>query len=509
MSAVVTLPPTAEPRLELIVRTRELSKAVPLEPGKVLGVGRGEENAIRLECASVSRTHLTLQLTRDGIEVEDLGSSNGTVLVRASVDGSGTSSHQLLPPHERCTLQPGDALRVGSALLSLQPRRLSVAPAKLATRTVGGPRILIDPAVKQAYELISRAAATEISVLILGETGAGKEAMAETVHQRSPRSAGPFLLLNCAALSETLLESELFGHEKGAFTGAHGAKAGLLESTAGGTVFLDEIGELALGTQAKLLRVLEERSVLRVGATKPRRIDVRFVTATNRDLAREVRAGRFRGDLYYRISGLVVRIPPLRERPTEIEPLARHFLTEFSAQMGQPTPALSPAVIDALRSHDWPGNVRELKNVMERAALLAGSGAITPEHVLPEPTLFGDAPGAGGLLGMNDIDESTQVIARPRELGSKPASSSRRSLRAPDSRRGRSQAPVSSRARSLPPSSQGARDESSDDEKRDRLIRALEACGGNQTRAAEMLGISRRTLINRLDRWKLPRPQKR
>jgi two-component system, NtrC family, response regulator AtoC len=509
MSAVVTLPPPAEPRLELVVRTRETSKAVPVELGKVLGVGRGEENAIRLECPSVSRTHLTLQLTRDGIEVEDLGSSNGTVLIRASVDGAGPSAQQPLAAHERCTLHVGDALRVGSALLSLQPKRLSIAPAKLAPRPLGGPRILIDPAVKQAYELISRAAATEISVLILGETGAGKEAMAETVHQRSPRHAGPFLLLNCAALSETLLESELFGHEKGAFTGAHGAKAGLLESTAGGTVFLDEVGELALGTQAKLLRVLEERSVLRVGATKPRRIDVRFVTATNRDLAREVRAGRFRGDLYYRISGLVVRIPPLRERPTEIEPLARHFLSEFSAQMGQPVPELSPAVVDALRSHDWPGNVRELKNVMERAALLAGSGAITREHVLPEPTLFGDAAGAGGLLGgTDDVDEPTQVIARLREIGSKPASSSRRSLRAPDSRRGRSQAP-SSRGRSLPPSSQGAREGSSDDEKRDRLIRALEACGGNQTRAAEMLGISRRTLINRLDRWKLPRPQKR
>ena len=143
------------------------------------------------------------------------------------------------------------------------------------------------------------------------------------------------MLLNCAALTETLLESELFGHEKGAFTGAHASKAGLLESTAGGTVFLDEIGELALGTQAKLLRVLEERSVLRVGATKPRRIDVRFVTATNRDLTREVRAGRFRGDLYYRISGIVVRIPPLRERPVEIEPLARHFLVEFCRLMGQ------------------------------------------------------------------------------------------------------------------------------------------------------------------------------
>jgi two-component system, NtrC family, response regulator AtoC len=497
--------------LELVVRTRDASKAVPIEPGKALGVGRGEENAIRLECPSVSRLHLVLHPAREGVEVEDLGSSNGTTLIRGSAE-AGSSGQEQLTPRERFAMKIGDALRVGSALISLQTKRRSIVPTKNTSRAFGGPRVMMDPAVKQAYELITRAAATEISVLILGETGAGKEAMAETVHQRSPRRAGPFLLLNCAALSETLLESELFGHEKGAFTGAHTTKAGLLESTGGGTVFLDEIGELSLGTQAKLLRVLEERSVMRVGATKPRRIDVRFVTATNRDLTREVRAGRFRGDLYYRISGLVVRIPPLRERPTEIEPLARYFLTEFSTQMGQAVPELEAGAIEALHAYDWPGNVRELKNVMERAVLLAASGAVTREHVLPEPTLFSDAAGAGGLLasGMDDLDESTQVITRPREFGNASPSSRRRSLRAPESVRARSSAPGSARA-SLGPASSRPRggEGGSDDEKRDKLIRALEACGGNQTRAAEMLGISRRTLINRLDRWKLPRPQKR
>jgi two-component system response regulator AtoC len=497
--------------LELVVRTRDASKAVPVEPGKMLGVGRGEENAIRLDCPSVSRLHLVLHPMREGLEVEDLGSSNGTMLIRGSAE-AGSSGQEQLPPKERFAMKIGDALRVGSALISLQTKRRSIVPTKNTSRAFGGPRVLLDPAVKQAYDLIARAAATEISVLILGETGAGKEAMAETVHQRSPRRAGPFLLLNCAALSETLLESELFGHEKGAFTGAHSTKAGLLESTGGGTVFLDEIGELSLGTQAKLLRVLEERSVMRVGATKPRRIDVRFVTATNRDLTREVRAGRFRGDLYYRISGLVVRIPPLRERPTEIEPLARYFLTEFSNQMGQAAPELEPGAIEALHAYDWPGNVRELKNVMERAVLLAASGAVTREHVLPEPTLFSDAAGAGGLLasGADDLDESTQVITRPREFGSPSPSSRRRSLRAPDSVRGRSSAPGSARSSQSPASSRPRGGEGhTDDEKRDKLIRALEACGGNQTRAAEMLGISRRTLINRLDRWKLPRPQKR
>ena len=474
MSPLVTQPPPAETRLELVVCTRDTSRAFPLDQARVAGIGRGEENLIRLDCPSVSRLHLQLHPRGEVVEVEDLGSSNGTVLIRgtasvASGEAAAPGSQQRLTPHQRLPMHVGDALRIGPALISLQVKVNPASQPPKSSRSFGGPRVLIDPAVKSAYELITRAAATEISVLILGETGAGKEAMAETVHQRSPRRNGPFLLLNCAALSETLLESELFGHEKGAFTGAHASKAGLLESTAGGTVFLDEIGELALGTQAKLLRVLEERSVLRVGATKPRRIDVRFVTATNRDLTREVRAGRFRGDLYYRISGLVVRIPPLRDRLSEIEPLAQHFLTDFCEQLGQPVPELTASAVTALQSYEWPGNVRELKNVMERAVLLSGSAAITQEHVLSEPAPADDelferrGPGSDA----EDFDEPTQVISRPKEPASAPG------------------------------------------DERDRLIRALEACGGNQTRAAELLGISRRTLINRLDRWKLPRPQKR
>jgi two-component system, NtrC family, response regulator AtoC len=339
--------------------------------------------------------------------------------------------------------------------------------------SVAEPPVLLDPALRKAYELAGRAAGTDMSVLILGETGAGKEAMAQAVHRRSPRQAAPFLILNCAALSETLLESELFGHEKGAFTGATSTKVGLLESTRGGTVFLDEVGELPLGTQAKLLRVLEERMVLRVGSTKPRAIDVRFVTATNRDLVREVRAGRFRSDLYYRISGFVVQVPPLRERQVEIEPLAQHFLRDFCKRIGQPTPELSLSALSALHSHDWPGNVRELKNVMERAVLLAGSGNVTHEHVLPDPLLRNDSSEPLEL-------ETTHRIA-VREPPPRPLEEEQTIIRKTVD----------------------------EDDERQRLIRALELCGGNQTRAAGLLGISRRTLINRLDRWKLPRPQKR
>ncbi|HVZ35368.1 MAG TPA: sigma 54-interacting transcriptional regulator, partial [Polyangiaceae bacterium] len=384
MSNLPTLPPPADVRFELIVSTSDKTRSIPLQAGTAASIGRGDENTVRLDYPSVSRLHAQLHAGPDGVEVEDLGSSNGTVIIRGSApagerpDGM-SSGQQRLSAHERQPLLAGDALRVGPALLSLQLRKLG-APA---VETSVEPPVLIDPELRKAYELAGRAAATDISVLILGETGAGKEAMAQAVHRRSPRQAGPFLLLNCAALTETLLESELFGHEKGAFTGATGAKVGLLESTRGGTVFLDEVGELPLGTQAKLLRVLEERTVLRVGSTKPRPIDVRFVTATNRDLLREVRAGRFRGDLYYRISGFIVHVPPLRERLVEIEPLAKHFLHQFCSRLGQPDPELTSDALAALHAHDWPGNVRELKTVIERAALLAGPGPVTVEHVMP------------------------------------------------------------------------------------------------------------------------------
>jgi transcriptional regulator with GAF, ATPase, and Fis domain len=293
--------------------------------------------------------------------------------------------------------------------------------------------------------------------------------MAETIHRRSPRANQPFLRLNCAALPESLLEGELFGHERGAFTGAHAAKAGLIESTDGGTVFLDEIGELPLGTQAKLLRVLEERTVIRLGSTKSKRVDVRFVTATNRDLGREVKAGRFRGDLYYRISGLVVRIPALRLRRSEIKPLAQHFLRAFCARSGQVAPRLSAEATEMLQAYDWPGNVRELRNVIERAVLLSSDGEIRAEQVLLEPPVPDDEEElADAADDFDAVTKVTHVLTAPPSLAS----------------------------------------DVEDLTERDRIIRALEACGGNQTRAAKMLGVSRRTLINRLEQFQLPRPKK-
>jgi two-component system response regulator AtoC len=465
MSYLVTEPPPAKSKYELVVYTRKQSEVFELAPGAILAVGRGPENAVRIDDASVSRNHARIYVT-DEVEAEDLGSANGTALVRnqppnvATGDDDTTSSGTgRLPPNTRVRIQPGDVLRIGAVLLVLQRRGQTQSSEHRAV--TGGVPVLVDPEMRRAYELVKRAASTDISVLLLGETGAGKEVMAETVHRYSPRAQKPFLKLNCAALPDSLLESELFGHERGAFTGAHTAKIGLLESTDHGTVFLDEIGELPQGTQAKLLRVLEDRAVTRLGATKPKKVDVRFVTATNRDLPQRVKSGVFRGDLYYRISGLAVRIPPLRQRPSEIEPLARHFLREFCARSGQHEPMVTPAALDQLRTHAWPGNVRELRNVIERAVLMAHDGAILAEHVLLDEPAQSQPPPSSELYDA-DFDGDTAVFD---------------------------------------PTIQGEGEKA-------RIVRALEACGGNQTRAAKLLGVSRRTLINRLEQFDLPRPKK-
>ena len=484
------------------------SDVYPLFDDTVVSVGRDSDNVIRIEDASVSRHHLELHATDDGAFVVDLDSSNGTLLVRSNAAADeelGPSTAHRLPPHQPVPLRVGQSVRVGPALIVLQTKTRT-SQSQLAARRLGAPPVLIDPEMKRAYELLTRAAQSDVSVLIFGETGVGKEMMAESVHLRSRRAHRPYLQLNCAALPETLLESELFGHEKGAFTGAHATKIGLLESTDGGTVFLDEIGELALGTQAKLLRVLEERTLLRVGGTQPRRISVRFVTATNRDLMLECREGRFRSDLYYRISGLTVRIPPLRQRRGEIEPLARHFLRAFCQAVEQPEPQLGAAVLELLSSYAWPGNVRELRNVIERAALIAGRDSIRPEHVLLDP------PPSSRRRSLPP-DAQTQVIVRP-PLSSRPRSSRPRSSRASAGPRSaapprsgrprRSSTPAAVLGSSVPPL-----DPAQLEGERDRLLEALDACGGNQTRAAQLLGISRRQLISRIEFWDLPRPKKR
>jgi transcriptional regulator with PAS, ATPase and Fis domain len=302
--------------------------------------------------------------------------------------------------------------------------------------------------MRRVHLLARRAAAANINVLILGETGVGKEVLAESIHTQSPRAGKPFVRLNCAALSSSLLESELFGHEKAAFTDAREAKPGLLESAEGGTVLLDEIGELPSPLQVKLLRVIETREVMRVGALKPRAIDVRFLAATNRILEDEVARGAFRQDLYYRLNGISLVIPPLRARTDEIAPLARLFLDAAAKREGRPVPALSAAAIKLLEAYAWPGNVRELRNDMERALLLSTGDTITPEDLPVEK--------------MRGTPRATPIAAAP-----------------------------------APPRG--------DDYQR--IVDSLARCSGNQTRAAKLLGMSRRTFCARLKAYNIPRPR--
>ncbi|MEO8368619.1 MAG: sigma 54-interacting transcriptional regulator [Candidatus Solibacter sp.] len=266
-------------------------------------------------------------------------------------------------------------------------------------------------AIHKMLNLIARVAPQDTSVLILGETGAGKELVARAVHRLSPRAAHPFIAINCAALTESLLESELFGHEKGAFTGAVAQKKGKLELAEGGTVFLDEIGELAPQLQAKLLRVLQQREFERVGGTRTWKLDVRVVAATNRDLAAEAQRGAFRLDLYHRLNVVTLKVPPLRERCGDIPALAQYFLDRAAPRCGRAVKGISPEAERCLLSYAWPGNVRELENAIERAVVLGDSDYIQPED-LPETVLdstaLSEAPGA---LQTSVEDTKRQLIA--------------------------------------------------------------------------------------------------
>ncbi len=248
----------------------------------------------------------------------------------------------------------------------------------------GGARRVIaaDPKMIEVLALVDRVAAADSTVLLLGESGTGKEVLARAIHERSARPGGPFVALNCAAIVETLLESELFGYEKGAFTGAHRARPGKFEAAEGGTLFLDEIGELSPGFQAKLLRVLEDRTFFRVGGTVPIRVDVRVVAATNRDLQKAIRDSAFREDLYYRLAVVTIVIPPLRERRDDLPLLAHHFLESVRRRTKKSVRAISQEALEALARYPWPGNVRELENVIERAVILA-DGDTLEEKALP------------------------------------------------------------------------------------------------------------------------------
>jgi transcriptional regulator with GAF, ATPase, and Fis domain len=263
------------------------------------------------------------------------------------------------------------------------------------------------PRIREIFDLLSMVAPSEATVLLLGETGTGKELVALAIHRNSSRAEGPFVVVNCAALPETLLESELFGHERGAFTGATHRKEGRFVLAHQGTLFLDEVGELSLPLQAKLLRVLQNREVEPLGSTRSVKVNVRFITATNRDLEAMVRDGRFREDLYYRLNVFPVVLPPLRERQEDLAALADYFLQKFSQKNSREGLSLAPEVVEAFKHYAWPGNIRELENVMERAVILCQGTVITLEN-LPPAMQERDAMPSGG----DDQDYELQELER-------------------------------------------------------------------------------------------------
>ena len=453
---------------QLILRVTgdEVSAVYRLDLGRSLLVGRARDADVCIEHGEVSRRHLLVH-TGPPLLGEDLGSSNGT-----AVGG------RRLTPHERVEICAGDPVRIGTLVLLFQwdeARWGDAGNLSAAARS---------PAMTKLYDLVDRVAHARINVLINGETGVGKEVLAEAIHTRSSRADKPFIRLNCGGFSETLLESELFGHERGAFTGAAQTKPGLLESAEGGTVLLDEIGELPMPLQVKLLRVLEERRVRRVGALAARPIDVRFLAATHRDLENEVARGTFRQDLFFRLNGITLTIPPLRERVEEIEALADLFLAQVCAQEGHARRlTLSPEARKLLLRHRWPGNVRELKNVMERAALLVQGNVITRDD-LPAEKMEASGEAANGGDSGEDAPPK-RALRSPEPTASPPGSPERASV---------------------PPPSWGLRGKANDVE-RQAIMSALEQCAGNQTKAAKLLGISRGTLLARLALYGLPRPR--
>lgn len=326
--------------------------------------------------------------------------------------------------------------------------------------------------MRELWELIRTIAPSEATVLVAGESGTGKELAARAVHEQSRRAAGPFVAVNCGALTETLLASELFGHEKGAFTGADRRHEGLFVRARGGTIFLDEIGEMPLAMQVKLLRVLQEREVLSVGGTKPQPVDVRVIAATNRDLARETAEGRFREDLYYRLNVVTLTMPPLRDRDGDIELLARHFAGRFAEANHKRVAGISRAVLDALARYPWPGNVRELENVMERAVIL-----MPGEHI--------------------DLRELSDRVLRPGAEGRGPAPAGAAGARGTDAEPAGA-GTVTAWADAAP---EEGRLPTLEEVEREVILRTLARCGGNKSEAARVLGITRKTLHARLSRY--------
>jgi two-component system, NtrC family, response regulator GlrR len=382
-----------------IVRSRDGSHMIvpPLELSVTAGVDRGAQHRASaqrvtvgvhpsadfvLHDGTVSRFHCEVAIEADRIVIRDLGSRNGTF-----VDGVS-----IVQAH----LQSGAKIVIGSTELEF---RLGREPLEieLSKTSCFGSLVGESLAMRGAFALLERAAASDATVLVMGETGTGKEAAAESLHAASNRRDGPFVVVDCGAIPTELLESELFGHEKGAFTGAVSARQGAFELAQGGSIFLDEIGELGLELQPKLLRVLERKEVKRVGQSRYSPVDVRVIAATNRDLRAEVNARRFRADLYYRLAVIELELPPLREHPEDLPILVEHVLESFGAKDRPEANVLrTEAAAAELSTHPWPGNVRELRNYVERCLALAARGPLSADGDSAKtlPLVAGDQPSA-------------------------------------------------------------------------------------------------------------------
>jgi transcriptional regulator with GAF, ATPase, and Fis domain len=448
----------------LIVRCASGAIAQLLHEAQAYLLGRAPDCGVVIQDDSVSRRHARLAFD-GGWRIEDLGSRNGTI-----VDG------RTLRRGETARLAMGSVVTLGSATAVLQ-----VGGARFGTtdvregdrsaseRDAGAECVVRDAMMQRLYETLEVVAPSPLPVLIEGETGVGKELFACAIHARSKRGRHPLVQINCAAIPSAMLESELFGYERGAFTGATHAKPGLLETADGGSVLLDEVGELPLPLQAKLLRVLETGQCQRLGALRPRPIDVRIISSTNRDLRRAVAEGSFRADLYHRLNGVPIRIPALRERRADVLPLAGYFAARMARTMGKAEPHLDDDAQAALEGHSWPGNVRELKNVVERAVVLArvdriGSAELHIDHQAPERR---DTSPPRADEDADDLSVTADDDPASRSLRAELEAMERR-----------------------------------------RVVQALERCAHNQSRAAKLLGISRHALIARIERFGLQRPRK-
>jgi len=410
------------------------TRTLTLEPNVEITIGRDEAATISINDSRVSRHHARITL-RDGAPiVEDLGSRNGTRVNDAKL----VKARQELMGGHRVLIGPAE-------ILVAQFRTLPGAPGAVpGDRDPDRTIVVADPEMQRVMGIARRLGQLPTTCLILGETGVGKDVVARTIHASSNRADAPFVRFNCNATPAGLIESELFGHERGAFTGADRRRRGYVETAAGGSLFLDEVGELPAALQAKLLQFLEHKTITRVGSTEQLSVDVRVIAATHRALKDEVLAGHFREDLYYRLSSFTLAVPPLRDRKGEILPLARQFAAEIARRFSRDVPSISSETADLLTAHDWPGNVRELRNAIEHALVLA-SDVILPGHL---PVGLAAAPVRAAGSGAK-LDERLAEVER-------------RDIQA-----------------------------------------ALEAENGNRTRAARRLGISRRALLYKLQKYGL------